>query len=110
MKFYDRTTEIESIKEIQQQSTKTSTFTVLLGRRRVGKTALLMQALNNCEKKVYLFAKRTAEGVLCQDFQTSFKQQVDDIFIGKVLTLKELFEFIFIYSERTPLTIIVDEF
>lgn len=90
MKFYDRESEIDAIQKLHQQSLKTSTFTVLLGRRRVGKTALLMQALKGRNKMVYLFAKKTAEGVLCQDFQNSFNQQIEKYFIGRITNLKEL--------------------
>ena len=44
MKFFDRKTEIEKIKEIDKRSESSAQFTVLTGRRRIGKTSLLKKA------------------------------------------------------------------
>lgn len=41
MKFYDRETEINILKENEKQARSTAVFTVLMGRKRVGKTTLL---------------------------------------------------------------------
>lgn len=45
MKFYDRVSEITILKENELQSRKSAVFTVLMGRRRVGKTTLITTAL-----------------------------------------------------------------
>ena len=45
MKFYDRKNEIEILRENENQAFNSSVFTVLTGRRRVGKTSLIMHAL-----------------------------------------------------------------
>lgn len=43
MKFYGRESELEVLQEIENQSHKSATFAVLMGRRRVGKTSLIMR-------------------------------------------------------------------
>ena len=45
MKFYDREAELEVLHSIEMQSRDSATFTVLMGRRRVGKTSLIMRAM-----------------------------------------------------------------
>jgi len=44
MKFYNREKEITQLKEIQKLSLKNAQFTVVTGRRRIGKTHLLLNA------------------------------------------------------------------
>ncbi len=44
MKFYDRKKELAALKLIQGESLKSARFTVITGRRRVGKTEMLKQA------------------------------------------------------------------
>lgn len=41
MKFYDRINELSILQENEQQSYHSAVFTVLMGRRRVGKTSLI---------------------------------------------------------------------
>jgi len=41
MKFYDREKEIEPLKQIEENSTDFAQMTLLIGRRRIGKTTLL---------------------------------------------------------------------
>ena len=43
MKFYDRKNEIEILRENEKQASNSSVFTVLTGRRRVGKTFIIRE-------------------------------------------------------------------
>ena len=45
MKFYDREEEIRELRAIRERSRETAQWTVVTGRRRVGKTALVQEAL-----------------------------------------------------------------
>lgn len=49
MKFYDRETEVERLREIERRSHKVAQLTVVTGRRRVGKSSLILKA---CEKSM----------------------------------------------------------
>ena len=47
MKFYDRKEELQVLKEILHRSRSQSEFTLLSGRRRIGKTSLLLKAFQD---------------------------------------------------------------
>ena len=44
MKFYDREREIALLREIERSSRDAAQFTVITGRRRIGKTSLVRKA------------------------------------------------------------------
>lgn len=44
MRFYDREKEIERLLDIQKHSARNAQMTVIMGRRRIGKTQLLLKA------------------------------------------------------------------
>ena len=45
MKFYNRVSEIKLLREIEIKSDTNAQFTVITGRRRIGKTQLILKAL-----------------------------------------------------------------
>ena len=47
MRFYDRKKELAILQDIEQQSFDNAAFTVMMGRRRIGKTSLITHALAN---------------------------------------------------------------
>lgn len=53
-KFYDRKDELQALSQIERQSHKTACFTVITGRRRIGKTELLGHFISD-KKSAYLF-------------------------------------------------------
>ena len=46
-KFYDRIKELNSLEQIEKASLNSANFTVMTGRRRIGKTALLKKFIEN---------------------------------------------------------------
>ena len=109
MKFYDRESEIAILKENELQSRQSAVFTVLTGRRRVGKTTLLTTALEGCDY-AYLFVSKDSEAVLCQKFQHTLEEQLDIHVHGTIRHFRELFEVIMKESLNRHFTIIFDEF
>ena len=68
MKFYNREKELATLAEIRKQAFEEhSRLTVVTGRRRIGKTSMI---LKSCEDTptVYLFVSRSNESVLCAKF------------------------------------------
>ena len=57
MKFYDRKKELKLLQDINEQSRNSACFTVMVGRRRIGKTALLLESVRG-KKFLYLFVSR----------------------------------------------------
>ena len=47
-KFYDRIQELASLEQIEKNSQKSANFTVMTGRRRIGKTTLLKKFAEKC--------------------------------------------------------------
>ena len=109
MKFYDRVNEIKILKENELQSKNNAVFTVLMGRRRVGKTTLITTALKNY-KYAYLFVSKDSEAVLCHKFQQTLEEQLDIRIYGTISHFRDLFEIIMKESLNRHFTIIFDEF
>ena len=68
MRFYDRENEIATLLRLDQQSEQSAQFTVLIGRRRTGKTTLMTQAFAD-KKYLYFFIGKKAESIQCMEFQ-----------------------------------------
>jgi len=109
MKFYDRIDELETLSQIERQSTETSCFTVMVGRRRIGKTALLLHAPVGT-KRLYLFVSRNSEAVLCSQFQQQANDTLGVHIYGAIHRMADLFEQLLIFAQNEHYTLIIDEF
>ena len=109
MKFYNREMEILKLQEIQKQSLGTARFTVITGRRRIGKTQLLLHATNG-QPTLYFFVARKAESFLCQDFLHEIKEKLHIPVLGDVSSFGILFKYLMEYSKNTSFNLIIDEF
>ena len=109
MRFYDRKDEIEILQENERQAHDSAVFTVLTGRRRVGKTSLITHALEGVEW-AYLFVSKDSEAALCQKFQRELEEQVGIHVYGQVTNFRDLFKVIMEESTRRHFTIVIDEF
>lgn len=109
MRFYDREKELEVLRSIEAQSHSSATFTVLMGRRRVGKTSLIMRAMDEVQS-AYLFVSKDNEAFLCQKFQRAIDEQLNIHVYGTIRHFRDLFEVIMRESVSRPFTIIIDEF
>ena len=93
MRFFDRTEEIAKLKEIEQLSHDTAQFTVITGRRRIGKTSLVREAYKD-SAYLYFFVSRKAETELCQTFQTEIQEKLGIPMLGSASRFSEIFSFI----------------
>ncbi len=109
MRFYDRKSELALLQSNEKQSFETAVFTVLMGRRRVGKTSLVTQSLVGKEY-AYLFVSKDSEALLCQNFQKELEAQIGLTVYGEVSRFKDLFEVVMREAQRRHLTIVLDEF
>lgn len=108
MKFYNREKELELLQEIELSSRDNSQMTVLVGRRRIGKTKLLLKAVEN-KNAIYLFVSRKSESILCEQFVEEAERALN-MPIGKYTRIADLLSHIMRISLFTPLTLIIDEF
>ena len=109
MKFFDREYEIEKLREIRNVSQRAAQFTVLTGRRRIGKTSLVMKAYEN-ETILYFFVTRSTESVLCQEFVEELTSKLQIPILGKVERFADIFDYIMDIAKTRPLTLMIDEF
>ena len=109
MRFYDRSSELQILKENQIQAQRSAVFTVLMGRRRVGKTALITRAYEDSDF-AYLFISRDNEAVLCRKLQSSLEEQLGLKVYGTLTHFRDLFEVIMRESQDRHFTIVFDEF
>ena len=109
MKFFDRTNELEMLADIERRSRDNAQFTVLTGRRRVGKTSLLMRAFPKCDF-AYLFVERKNEKDLCQTFKEELESQLGLTIYGEPERFTQIFEAIMRFASEKPITVVIDEF
>ena len=108
MRFYGREEELRLLREIRMQSDTESRFTTILGKRRVGKTALMLESAKDT-RYVYLFVSRLIESKLCENMTMAILESGLDIPKG-ITSFGELLKALMIHSRTEPLTIIIDEF
>jgi len=112
MKFYGRQEEISLLRQARDISREFSQFTVVTGRRRVGKTEVIKQALNDGEGDfVYLLITKQAEKSLCQDLQRDVESAAGGrIKIhGQCERVIDLVKELVAEAEKGPLTVVIDE-
>lgn len=109
MRFFDRTEEIASLHEIRAAAKENAQFTVVTGRRRVGKTSLVWKAYED-EPILYFFVARKAEGDLCRDYLSEIENKLGIPTMGRAEHFAEIFEFLMKLSAERPITLFIDEF
>ena len=109
MKFFDRTNELQMLADIERRSRNNAQFTVLTGRRRVGKTSLLMRAFPKSDV-AYLFVERKSEKDLCQTFREELESQIGLTIYGEPERFTQIFEAIMRFASERPITVVIDEF
>ena len=90
MKFYDRKKEM-AILYAKKQSQTSACFTVMTGRRRIGKTALLLESVKDT-RFVYIFVARKSEVLLCAQYQPVIQETLGIRIYGEIREFAQLFE------------------
>lgn len=109
MKFFDRDKEISFLKYVREQSAHVAQFTVITGRRRIGKTSLVLKAYGEPEV-IYFFVARKTEPELCQDFTQELETKLGLPVLATPDKFVTLFEYLMKLSHTRPLTLFIDEF
>lgn len=109
MKFYNRQTEIAELQRIKEMAySDHSKLTVITGRRRIGKTSLILNALKE-DVIVYLFVSRKSEADLCSGFCAEIERQLS-VFVPKIDSFIEVFRFLLEQGKNQKFTLVIDEF
>ena len=109
MKFYNRESELALLSQADKLKSTRAIMTMLVGRRRVGKTTLALQKYSN-DPTIYLFVSKKTEPLLCEEFVSEISNKLGIKIFGNITKFEELFEYILELGKTTPFTLIIDEF
>jgi len=109
MIFVSRQEEIEQLHTIRERSSKVAQFTVLTGRRRIGKTSLVLKAYEAIPL-LYFFVSRKSEHELCREFTEEISAKLNITPLGKAERFVDIFSFLMNYAKSHQLTLMIDEF
>lgn len=110
MKFYNRINELNELKRIRTLSFNDySRLTVVTGRRRIGKTSLIMMSVGETPT-VYLFVGRKNEATLCTEFAQEITRSIDAFVPDGIISFRSLFQHLMELSINRAFNLIIDEF
>ena len=110
MKFFGRAKETAELLRIRELSHEYARFTVITGRRRVGKTELIKRVLNDGKDLfVYLLITRQAERTLCEGLQKDVEAAGLPI-LGQAQKFIDIVRVIARAAETRAVTLVIDEF
>lgn len=98
MRFFDREQEFEKLREIEELSHEMAQFTIITGRRRIGKTEMVKKFYEN-KPMLYFFVARKAEADLCEIFVDEVSSKLGIPIIGKVNSFATIFKLIMDLSQ-----------
>jgi len=109
MKFYNRNEELALLKKADGLKKEHSVMTLLIGRRRIGKTTLALQPFTK-EPKLYFFVSKKEESLLCEEFLEEIKDKLALPIFGEIKTFENLFALLMQAAKSISFTLIIDEF
>ncbi len=109
MRFFDRERELADLRTIRLRCGTAAQFTVVTGRRRVGKTSLVVKSLEG-EPYIYLFVERKSEKDLCESFMREIEERYGDVILGTPDRFEQIFEALMKLSHTRQLNVVIDEF
>ena len=109
MKFYNRESELALLRQAEESSRQTAHMTFVVGRRRIGKTSLLVEAYRLSDF-LYFFIAKKSEGLLCAEFAEEITEKLGVPVFGELRTFKEVFGYLMELSKTRHFTLVIDEF
>ncbi|MDR1160954.1 MAG: ATP-binding protein [Tannerellaceae bacterium] len=110
MKFYNREQELDVLAQTREVAFNShSQMTALTGRRRIGKTKLI---LKSCEDTptVYLFVRRSNEATLCAQFAETASRSLHTYIPSEITSFASLFETLMVAGRNLSFNLVIDEF
>ncbi|MCC8113244.1 MAG: ATP-binding protein [Bacteroidales bacterium] len=109
MKFFGRERELANLREIEEISQIHSQFTIVSGRRRIGKTELVKKAYEG-KKMLYFFVMRKAEPDLCAIYIDEIRDKLGISIHGTIKSFREVFSIVMEAAKTQHFTLFIDEF
>ncbi len=108
MKFYNREHELLTLHSLVTKSNHSAQMSFIVGRRRVGKTKLILAAYP--DDLVYFFVSKKSERLLCIEFKTQIQSSLGITVHGDFTKFSQLFEYLLELSKTHHFTLAIDEF
>ena len=108
MIFYDREKEQQALNTMLRQSRQEARMTVIMGRRRIGKTELALHCGD--DTMLYFFVGRKTEAMLCQEYAQEIKEKLGVPLLGTPRKFADIFKFVLHIAKTRPFTLVIDEF
>ena len=70
MKFYNRESELALLDRIENRSVDTAQMTFVVGRRRIGKTSLLIKATEKQNMLYFFYCQKKRNIIMCRIYGT----------------------------------------
>ena len=109
MKFFDRRSELAILRRIREDAAHSARFTVLTGRRRIGKTELLKRAFSD-RGFLYFFIARRSETELCETFAQEISSKLGVRLPGRFSRVADVVAFVMQLAKDREITLVIDEF
>ena len=109
MRFFDREKELTLLRNILDVSERTAQLTMITGRRRIGKTSLVLKAYEGTPL-LYFFVSRKAEVELCNGYVAEIEEKLGIPMPGRIFHFADIFEYLMKLSEHLHFTLFIDEF
>lgn len=110
MRFFDREQEFEKLRKIEELSHEVAQFTIITGRRRIGKTEMVKKFFEN-RTMLYFFVARKAEADLCDIFVDEIRTKLGiPMLNSKGMSFAAVFKFIMELSLTQHINLFIDEF
>jgi AAA+ ATPase superfamily predicted ATPase len=105
MEFQNRTNELQAIRNLEQLSEEHAHMLVMFGRRRVGKTRLIIESMDS----IYFFVDKKTSSLLLREYSDILKTELSG-FVPEFSNWDDFVRFLFEYSKTNHLKIVFDEF
>ncbi|PMP92579.1 MAG: ATPase [Hydrogenobaculum sp.] len=107
MRFINREEELKTLKEEYQK--EGSSFVIIYGRRRTGKTTLIKRFIEG-KKAIYFLANLQSLDIQIEEFKSIAYDILKDEIILSIKDLKSVFKYISNKTNKQKLIIVIDEF
>ncbi|MGC8650694.1 MAG: AAA family ATPase, partial [Hydrogenobaculum sp.] len=107
MRFINREEELKTLKEEYQK--EGSSFVIIYGRRRTGKTTLIKRFIEG-KKAIYFLANLQSLDIQIEEFKSIAYDILKDEIILSIKDLKSVFKYISNKANKQKLIIVIDEF
>ena len=108
MDFYGREKELEILRREEELSASSARFTIVMGRRRIGKTSLIRRNFQG-RQCLYILAKNEAEATFCSSIQRQIQRELGISVYGSVRSMRDILDILFSYATQNQLNLVIDE-